>query len=241
MPAARPRTLEHRHVKAAGLGVDAEGPGTGRGLARSTQGADARQRARPAAARRRSSEAHEHGVLVGGARRRTASTRSGRSRMGVDVIVAQGTEAGGHCGEISTMVLVPEVVDAVGPDVPVLAAGGIGIGPPDGGRARARRAGRVDRFDLAHRRREPTPNPLVRGEPARGHVARHRAVAGDDGQAGAPAAHRRGPRRGSGPTRPTRCRCRCRACSTASAARRITRGAEQGAVGLPRRPDRRAA
>ena len=44
------------------------------------------------------------------------------------MIVAQGTEAGGHTGEISTMVLVPDVVDAVGPDVPVLAAGGIGTG-----------------------------------------------------------------------------------------------------------------
>jgi NAD(P)H-dependent flavin oxidoreductase YrpB (nitropropane dioxygenase family) len=47
--------------------------------------------------------------------------------QGVDVIVAQGTEAGGHCGEISTMVLVPEVVDAVAP-TPVVAAGGIGSG-----------------------------------------------------------------------------------------------------------------
>ena len=46
---------------------------------------------------------------------------------GVDLIVAQGTEAGGHTGEISTMVLVPEVVDAVAP-IPVLAAGGIGRG-----------------------------------------------------------------------------------------------------------------
>jgi NAD(P)H-dependent flavin oxidoreductase YrpB (nitropropane dioxygenase family) len=46
---------------------------------------------------------------------------------GVDLIVAQGTEAGGHTGEIGTMVLVPEVVDAVAP-VPVLAAGGIGNG-----------------------------------------------------------------------------------------------------------------
>ncbi|ACU71997.1 2-nitropropane dioxygenase NPD [Catenulispora acidiphila DSM 44928] len=46
---------------------------------------------------------------------------------GVDIIVAQGTEAGGHTGEISTMVLIPEVVDAVG-DTPVLAAGGIGNG-----------------------------------------------------------------------------------------------------------------
>jgi NAD(P)H-dependent flavin oxidoreductase YrpB (nitropropane dioxygenase family) len=71
--------------------------------------------------------AHEHGVLVGGlvGSRQHAERQVG---MGVDVIVAQGTEAGGHCGEISTMVIVPEVVDAVGPDVPVLAAGGIGCG-----------------------------------------------------------------------------------------------------------------
>jgi NAD(P)H-dependent flavin oxidoreductase YrpB (nitropropane dioxygenase family) len=46
---------------------------------------------------------------------------------GVDLIVAQGTEAGGHTGEVSTMVLVPEVVDAVSP-TPVLAAGGIARG-----------------------------------------------------------------------------------------------------------------
>jgi NAD(P)H-dependent flavin oxidoreductase YrpB (nitropropane dioxygenase family) len=46
---------------------------------------------------------------------------------GVDIIVAQGYEAGGHTGEVSTMVLVPEVVDAIAP-VPVLAAGGIGSG-----------------------------------------------------------------------------------------------------------------
>ena len=46
---------------------------------------------------------------------------------GVDILVAQGTEAGGHCGEVSTMVLVPEVLKAIKPirDVPVLAAGGI--------------------------------------------------------------------------------------------------------------------
>lgn len=46
---------------------------------------------------------------------------------GVDLVVAQGTEAGGHTGDVATMVLVPEVVDAVKP-VPVLAAGGIGNG-----------------------------------------------------------------------------------------------------------------
>src|SRR5437879_937527 len=46
---------------------------------------------------------------------------------GVDIIVAQGSEAGGHTGEIGTMVLIPDVVDAVAP-TPVLAAGGIGCG-----------------------------------------------------------------------------------------------------------------
>ena len=46
---------------------------------------------------------------------------------GVDIVVAQGYEAGGHTGEIATMVLVPEIVDAVAP-LPVLAAGGIARG-----------------------------------------------------------------------------------------------------------------
>ena len=45
----------------------------------------------------------------------------------VDIIAAQGTEAGGHTGNIATMVLVPPIVDAVAP-MPVLAAGGIGTG-----------------------------------------------------------------------------------------------------------------
>ena len=50
---------------------------------------------------------------------------------GVDLIVAQGTEAGGHCGEVTTLVLIPEVLDAldaIGAKVPVLAAGGIVTG-----------------------------------------------------------------------------------------------------------------
>jgi len=48
-------------------------------------------------------------------------------QAGVDIIIAQGSEAGGHTGEIGSMVLIPEVVDAVAP-VPVLGAGGIGRG-----------------------------------------------------------------------------------------------------------------
>lgn len=48
-------------------------------------------------------------------------------QAGVDIIVAQGGEAGGHCGEVSTLVLVPEVIEAIREirEVPVLAAGGI--------------------------------------------------------------------------------------------------------------------
>src|SRR5258706_5862395 len=49
------------------------------------------------------------------------------AEAGVDIVVAQGGEAGGHCGEVSTLVLVPEVVRALkaaGRAVPVLAAGG---------------------------------------------------------------------------------------------------------------------
>jgi hypothetical protein len=54
-------------------------------------------------------------------------------QAGVDLIVAQGTEAGGHCGEVSTLVLIPEVLEAIseipgGKDIPVLAAGGIVTG-----------------------------------------------------------------------------------------------------------------
>ncbi len=46
------------------------------------------------------------------------------ARRGVDVISAQGSESGGYCGDVSTMALVPQVVDAVSP-IPVVASGGI--------------------------------------------------------------------------------------------------------------------
>ena len=48
-------------------------------------------------------------------------------RLGVDAVIAEGTESGGHVGEMTTMALVPQVIDAVG-DVPVVAAGGIADG-----------------------------------------------------------------------------------------------------------------
>jgi len=70
--------------------------------------------------------AHDAGVPVA-ALAGTLTHAQRHQASGVDLIVAQGTEAGGHTGEISTMVLVPEVVDGVAP-TPVLAAGGIARG-----------------------------------------------------------------------------------------------------------------
>lgn len=70
--------------------------------------------------------AHDRDVAVAGlVGKRVHAER--QKAAGVDIIVAQGYEAGGHTGEVATMVLVPEVVDAVG-DTPVLAAGGIATG-----------------------------------------------------------------------------------------------------------------
>jgi len=71
-------------------------------------------------------EAHAHGVKVAALAGKAVHAER-HVTNGVDLVVAQGYEAGGHTGEISTMVLVPEVVDAVAP-APVLAAGGIGTG-----------------------------------------------------------------------------------------------------------------
>jgi len=67
---------------------------------------------------------HANGVLVvnmcGRVRHAIAAVEAG-----CDIVVAQGTEAGGHTGLVATMPLVPQIVDAVGDRVPVVAAGGI--------------------------------------------------------------------------------------------------------------------
>jgi len=67
---------------------------------------------------------HAHGVLVasmcGKVRHAVAAVEAG-----CDLVIAQGTEAGGHTGQVATMPLVPQVVDAVAGRVPVVAAGGI--------------------------------------------------------------------------------------------------------------------
>lgn len=69
---------------------------------------------------------HAKGVLVG-ALVGSPDHAIAQKEAGVDIIIASGTEAGGHTGEISSMVLTPQVVDAVAP-TPVLTAGGVGSG-----------------------------------------------------------------------------------------------------------------
>ena len=67
---------------------------------------------------------HSHNILVGSmcgkVRHAVAAVASG-----CDFVVAQGTEAGGHTGLVATMALLPQVVDAVSKQVPVVAAGGL--------------------------------------------------------------------------------------------------------------------
>lgn len=71
--------------------------------------------------------AHSHGLkvaaLAGAVKHALAHVEKG-----VDIVIAQGGEAGGHTGEVATLVLVPEVVRALAGRAPVLAAGGVGDG-----------------------------------------------------------------------------------------------------------------
>jgi len=67
---------------------------------------------------------HRHGLLVVNMCGKVDHARRAVD-AGCDIVVAQGTEAGGHTGQVATLPLVPQVVDAVGERVPVVAAGGI--------------------------------------------------------------------------------------------------------------------
>ena len=67
---------------------------------------------------------HSHNVLVGSMCGKVRHAVSAVA-SGVDFVVAQGTEGGGHTGTVATIALVPQCVDAVGDKVPVVAAGGL--------------------------------------------------------------------------------------------------------------------
>jgi enoyl-[acyl-carrier protein] reductase II len=67
---------------------------------------------------------HDHGVIVVSMCGKVDHAKRARD-AGCDLVVAQGTEAGGHTGTVATFPLVPMIFDAVGGDIPVVAAGGI--------------------------------------------------------------------------------------------------------------------
>ncbi len=155
---------------------------------------------------------HEHGDPGRRAGRRRQA-RASHVANGVDIIVAQGYEAGGHTGEIASMVLQPEIVDAVGPDVPVLGAGGIGCGRQVAASlalgAQGVWTGSIWLGTEEYRTSSPTPDGRRRspGRPRRTPCAPGSTPASRRG-CSRPSGPRRGPRR----TRPSRCRCRCRTC-----------------------------
>ena len=198
-------------MKAAGLGVEVEGPDQVAATLRhpvsmlvNALGPAARVRGRGGArqgrARRRALREPAARGAQHRARRRRVDRAGHRSRRST----AARSRRWCSC---------PEVVDTVGPDVPGARRRRHRPRPADGGRDGARRAGRVDGLDLA-RRRGVGRGAVGRREPARGRLQRHGALAFDDRQARAPVAH--GVDRGVG-TRGgarSRCRCRCRESST---------------------------
>ena len=132
-----------------------------------------RRRARRAARRRRPAATSGNVLVVnmcGKVRHAIAAVEAG-----CDLVVAQGTEAGGHTGQIATMALVPQVVDAVGDRVPVVAAGGIFDGRGLGRGPVARRRRCVGRHPL-HRHPRGAHRHRLQGGAARVGRGRHGRV-----------------------------------------------------------------
>ena len=161
--------------------------------------------------------------------------------QGVDIIVAQGTEAGGHTGEIASMVLVAarwSTRSRRRPCSPPAASAPARRSRP---RSRSAREGvwTGSIWLTVGRERHGTDRG---GEAARSATSRDtvrsRAL---DGQAGAPAAHRVDRGVGARGLARARCRCRCSSCSSADAMRRIDKSQTDGADRHAGRPDRRHA
>ena len=71
-------------------------------------------------------QVHDHGMLIA-ALAGSVKHALNHKAAGVDIVICQGSEGGGHTGDVGSIVLWPEVIDAVAP-LPVLAAGGVGSG-----------------------------------------------------------------------------------------------------------------
>ena len=162
------------------------------------------------------SRAHERGMLVAALAGKAAHAR-GHVASGVDIVVAQGYEAGGHTGEIASMVLIPEIVDAVGARRAGARRRRHRLRPSDRRRARPGRRRRLDGLGLADhpgvraspRPRRPCGPRCLRPRP-RTRCGRGSTAASPRGCC-ATAGHRPGPSR----AHPSRCPCRCRTCWSA--------------------------
>ncbi len=116
------------------------------------------------------SQVHEHGLLFA-ALAGSVKHAKHHADAGIDVVICQGTEGGGHTGEIGSLVLWPEVIDAIAP-TPVLAAGGIGDGRQIAAALAMGAQGRLEWDAVAHRRRgghRAGPDEELPGGVERGH------------------------------------------------------------------------
>ena len=212
----RPR----RRTSAATATCSSRAPALGAGVLGWTEATGAPQieialgtpdRAAGVGARSAAEGRHRPGPRAGCEGRRAHRTgRAGAVRdvqQGVDIIIAQGYEAGGHTGEVATMVLVPDVVDAIAPG-PCARRGRHRVRTADGGGHGARRRWRVDRLDLADDDRERLRRRRDR-EAAGRDVGRHGAVARRSPASPPASCAPRGPKHGRRPNHPARCRCRC--------------------------------
>jgi NAD(P)H-dependent flavin oxidoreductase YrpB (nitropropane dioxygenase family) len=128
--------------------------------------------------------AHAQGILVGALVGTPEQARK-QKQVGVDIIIASGTEAGGHTGEVASMVLTPQCVDAVAP-TPVLTAGGVGTGRQLAAALCLGAQGAWTGLHLAHHQRVRRGRVAHR-EAAGRHVERHAALALPDRKARASA------------------------------------------------------
>ena len=150
---------------------------------------------------------------------------------GVDLIVAQGTEAGGHCGEVTTMVLIPEVIEAIDGAVPVLAAGGIVTGRQMAAAVAMGADGAwTGSVWLTTEEAETAPHTVKKFLAATSRDTVRSA--GRTGKAGAAAGIGLDGRLGSPTTAAaSRCRCRCSRCWPSPCIRRVDVLAAQGHPG----------
>ncbi len=154
-------------------------------------------------------------------------------KAGVDIIVAEGAEAGGHCGEVSTLVLVPEVIRALQPirPVPVLAAGGIVTGRQMAAMMALGAAGAWT-GSVWLMTSESEASPLIQEKFAAAIVARYGALEEPHRQILASAAL--GMDGCMERSRQSRARCRCR-CSCSSASPRYVARSTKRAAAIARR------